>query len=340
MRYTKQMTDAYKNRILINADAHPNDLVQYCMKNLSLSKNTVIKYIDGLIKDGRLLRTSVGRFPSYSLPVDEKIFSFLRRETQSEEAVWQAIVSFVGEQPHEVAQILDYSFLEMCNNVLEHSEAESFTIKIEKTLTKICIVIDDDGVGIFAKIKNELHLASERQAIIELSKGKFTSSPQNHSGEGIFFSSKLCDEFYVFSDGLSYSPQEEIPPEFIPDDNARGTRVVFVVHFDTKKTAQKIFAEYAGANVDEPQFKTVIQMRFMAQEGMALTSRSQARRLLNRLEKFTCAVFDFKDVDFIGQAFADEIFRVYPTKNTRTELQYINAVTQIEKMIAHVRLQA
>jgi anti-anti-sigma regulatory factor len=51
-------------------------------------------------------------------------------------------------------------------------------------------------------------------------------------------------------------------------------------------------------------------------------------------------IFDFKDVDFIGQAFADEIFRVYPTKNTRTELQYINAVTQIEKMIAHVRLQA
>ncbi|MBQ7159909.1 MAG: STAS-like domain-containing protein [Treponema sp.] len=69
---------------------------------------------------------------------------------------------------------------------------------------------------------------------------------------------------------------------------------------------------------------------------MALTSRSQARRLLNRLEKFSCVIFDFNGVSFIGQAFADEIFRVYRNKNTRTALQYTNTNEQIENIIRHV----
>lgn len=337
MRYFEEMISAYKNRILINAEDHPNDLVQYCAANLSLSKNTVTKYINELIQSGQLLRTKTGRFPAYALPITEKTFSFQCADTKSEEDVWRTILPFVEKQPREVAQILDYSFLEICNNVLEHSEAKQFTVKVEKSFVKLRITIADDGIGIFTKIKNDLHLWDEAQAIIELSKGKFTSNPQSHSGEGIFFSSKLCDLFAIFSGNLSYSPQETIPADLVPPQPVQGTTVVFTIYFNTQKKAQEIFAEFAGSDVDEPQFKTIIQLRFMEQEGIALTSRSQARRLLNRLEKFTCAVFDFSGVHFIGQAFADEIFRVYPTKNPRTELQYINANADIENMIAHVR---
>ena len=337
MRYSEEMVAAYKHRILINADEHPHDLVQYCIENLSLSKNTVIKYIDELIKAEKLRRLAVGRFPSYSLPVTEQSYTFSCSELKSEESAWREILPFVQKQRPEISQILDYCFLELCNNVLEHSGASQFTVKVEKTLTKIRITIADNGIGIFNKIKNDLQLENDAQALIELAKGKFTSTPQNHSGEGIFFSSKLCDEFYLFSEKLAYSPQETIPPDIVPKAQVRGTTAVFTVYFSTQKTAESVFAEYAGSAAAEPQFKTVIQLRFMEQEGMTLTSRSQARRLLNRLEKFSCAVFDFKDVSFIGQAFADEIFRVYPTKNAHTALSYINANMQIENMIAHVR---
>lgn len=337
MRYTEEMITAFKQRILINADVHQNDLVQYCADNLSLSKNTVTKYIAELITEGKLLRTQTGRYTAYTLPAETKSFSFTCADTKSEEDAWRAVLPFVGKQQPEVMQILDYSFLEMCNNVLEHSGAEHFSVTVEKTLTKIRIIIADDGIGIFAKIKNDMQLWDENQAVIELSKGKFTSSPQNHSGEGIFFSSKLCDQFAIFSGTLSYSPQETIPKDSIPLQPVQGTTVVLTVLCNTQKKAQSIFSEFAGTDSSEPQFKTIVQVRFMEQEGISLTSRSQARRLLNRLEKFTCAVFDFSGVSFIGQAFADEIFRVYPTKNTHTKLEYINANESIEAMIVHVK---
>jgi hypothetical protein len=44
----------------------------------------------------------------------------------------------------------------------------------------------DHGVGIFEKIMKHFNLADAREALLELSKGKLTSDPRNHSGEGIF----------------------------------------------------------------------------------------------------------------------------------------------------------
>ena len=48
-----------------------------------------------------------------------------------------------------------------------------------------------------------------------------------------------------------------------------------------------------------------------------LISRSQAKRLLARIDKFKVVLFEFDKVDTIGQAFADEVFRVF-TNGTLT----------------------
>ena len=40
-------------------------------------------------------------------------------------------------------------------------------------------------------------------------------------------------------------------------------------------------------------------------------SRSSARRVLARIERFDEAELDFADVRIVGQAFADEIYRVF-----------------------------
>ena len=344
MKYSKELVNALKQRILVNADSHPNDLVQYSMENLSLSKNTVLKYIDELLQEQKLIRTSVGRYPSYALPKETKIFSFSLAKNNapdnimlSEDSIASEVFPFIGNVPFEISQILDYAFMEITNNAIEHSEATKINIKISKSITKLKICIADNGIGIFKKIKNDLHLLNEKQSIIELSKGKFTSNPEHHSGEGIFFSSKLCDEFYILSDGLIFSPQEDIPEKIHLENINEGTKVIFIINFNTKKVAKEIFDEFAGTDFDNPTFKTIIQLRYMQMEGMSLTSRSQARRLLTRFEKFTTVVLDFSDVPFIGQGFADEIFRVYSEKNPATKIEFINASDQVQAMIAHVK---
>jgi hypothetical protein len=42
-----------------------------------------------------------------------------------------------------------------------------------------------------------------------------------------------------------------------------------------------------------------------------LLARAEAKRLLQRVERFRRVVLDFSGVALIGQSFADEVFRVF-----------------------------
>jgi len=64
-----------------------------------------------------------------------------------------------------------------------------------------------------------------------------------------------------------------------------------------------------------------------------LVSRSQTRRILSGLELFKEVILDFKGVDYIGQAFADEIFRVFTNLNPGTTMLAQNANSEVQSMI-------
>ena len=83
----------------------------------------------------------------------------------------------------------------MLNNAIDHSSGTNVVIDIKRTTTSTEMTILDDGYGIFRKIKDSLGLEDERHAVFELSKGKLTTDPDNHTGEGIFFTSRMFDEF-------------------------------------------------------------------------------------------------------------------------------------------------
>ena len=51
-----------------------------------------------------------------------------------------------------------------------------------------------------------------------------------------------------------------------------------------------------------------------------LMSRSQAKRLVNGLERFSEVVLDFGGVDLVGQGFADEVFRVWAKQHAEVAL--------------------
>src|SRR5271156_6270298 len=64
-----------------------------------------------------------------------------------------------------------------------------------------------------------------------------------------------------------------------------------------------------------------------------LVSRSQARRVLARFDRFREVLLDFSGVEFIGQAFADEIFRVFATAHPEIKLIAIQANEPVDRMI-------
>ena len=70
--------------------------------------------------------------------------------------------------------------------------------------------------------------------------------------------------------------------------------------------------------------------------GEHLVSRSIARRILSNIEKFKVIFLDFNGVKIIGQAFADEIFRVFKKKHKEITILPINMNEEVKFMIKRV----
>ena len=97
----------------------------------------------------------------------------------------------------------------------------------------------------------------------------------------------------------------------------------------------KVFKQFTTGD-DFGFTKTVVPVRLAQYGDDNLVSRSQAKRLIVRFEKFRTVVLDFKSVAMIGQAFADEVFRVFPLAHPEVELMSLNANKEVSQMIAHV----
>lgn len=90
------------------------------------------------------------------------------------------------------------------------------------------------------------------------------------------------------------------------------------------------------ANIDGGFAKTHIPIKNIYEDYPV--SRSQAKRLCNRFEKFEEVELDFKEVEEIGQGFAHEIFVVFQNANPKVRLIPINMNLQVERMVNHVIL--
>src|SRR5262249_42845785 len=146
-----------------------------------------------------------------------------------EGVIWSRdIRPLLGAMPDNVVTIWQHSVTEMLNNVIDHSAGHAVSIRLTKTAATTCVVIDDDGEGIFQKIQGALGLEDERHAVIELTKGKLTTDPARHSGEGIFFTSRMVDEFALLSGHVYLSHLQGEDGDWIlqQKDLVPGTMVV------------------------------------------------------------------------------------------------------------------
>jgi len=74
---------------------------------------------------------------------------------------------------------------------------------------------------------------------------------------------------------------------------------------NSKKNLSTIFNQFAPEEYEYSFQRTKVHVKLYLP---SFVSRSEARRLLTGLEKFSEIILDFKDVTKIGQGFADEIF--------------------------------
>lgn len=320
-----------------NIDVHPADIVKLTSEKFDCSRQAVHKHLKRLIGEGAVLVSGKTRSKRYSLaPLVEWTSQYDVTRGLAEDLIWRRDVApLLGKLPDNVLNIWHYGFTEMFNNVVDHSGASHVVVSVRKTAASTRIEIYDDGVGIFKKIQAALDLVDERHSVLELAKGKFTTDPENHSGEGIFFSSRMFDEFDILSGEVFFSHEFDKKEDWILQGAKPrgGTQVTMMLHNHTARTTRKIFDKFSSGE-DYGFNTTVVPVKLMRYGDDNLISRSQAKRLLTRIDRFKVVMLDFVGVASIGQAFADEVFRVFRQKHPEVELVPIHASSEVKRMIS------
>ncbi|TKG22580.1 STAS-like domain-containing protein [Vibrio lentus] len=337
----KTRGELIRKQILRDVRHHSNDLSKHIASLFSISIQAASNHIRKLEKEDCLSSTGTGRGKAYFLGDRRNHHQkFELNENFTEDRVWRDHFSFVFDDlPENINDICYYGFTEMVNNVIDHSESKTVSINVFRDKARIAIVIIDQGEGIFSRIKRLCNLADERQSILELSKGKLTTDPDNHSGEGIFFTSRMFDRFDIDSKGLNFCHEDKKKLDIFLDSTImhaedQGTMVYMSIDRNSERDIQKVFDKFTSGADDDFQFnKTIIPLKLATYDNEKLISRSQAKRVLVRIERFTNVVFDFEDVPAVGQAFADEIFRVYARKNPNINLIPVNMNQNVENMV-------
>jgi anti-sigma regulatory factor (Ser/Thr protein kinase) len=330
--------------ILSNVDAHPSDIAATTAKHFNITRQAVNRHIQALVKQGSIDSSGSIRNKTYSLRVFGtwgKTYNQLK--DLKEDAIWDSdIKHHFANLPDNVINMWKYGFSEMMNNVIDHSEGTQVKVNIQKTANDIKMIIQDNGIGIFKKIQDALGLELKHYAIIELAKGKLTTAPERHSGEGIFFTSRMFDRFIILSDSIIFSHEIGDNHDLLVEGvyNGRGTIVIMQLDCNTSRTDKEVFDQFAAADDNDYSFsKTVIPVHLAQYGDEKLVSRSQAKRILARIDKFKVVIFDFNGVKAIGQAFADEIFRVFKKEHPEQDIYYNNTSREVHQMIRRAESQ-
>lgn len=317
-------------------------------KKLGVSRIYVHRILQGLRQEGLVILVGKTRQATYVLTSDTKTvqkaraainhISFrLQNQELAEDLVFARIERETGiflDVPEEVRKIVQYGFTEMLNNAIDHSRSTQIVVDCKRTETAITFSVRDFGIGIFTNVRETKKLPGTLEAIQELLKGKITTMPEKHSGQGVFFTSKAADTFTIDSGDKKLTFNNLLSDIFISDRTPlKGTLIFFAIHIRSKRRLADVFNAFTADIDGDSEFsKTRVSIKLF-QFGKDLLSRSEAKRVVLNLEHFREVELDFKDVTTVGQAFGDEIFRVWHNAHPTIRLISINANDNIKLMI-------
>ena len=193
--------------ILKHTMKHQGDIVSFAVENLQVARTTVLRHLKHLIKANKILKTGRTKNIRYALPNNNKITATFKLQDSLDEfnIVKNYFNKILSPLKTNVYDICEYGLTEMINNAIEHSYGNNLTIETLHQNNEISFTITDDGIGAFKRVADLLKASDNREAVLQLTKGKFTSDPYNHTGEGIFFTSRIFDEFKLISNNLCKS---------------------------------------------------------------------------------------------------------------------------------------
>lgn len=302
-----------------------------------ITRQAMGRHLRTLLNEGLLNATGQTKARRYELAVlksFDRIYP-VNAEFQ-EDIIWSEDLRplVVDRLAQNVLEICAYGVTEILNNARDHSGSGSVLVELKLTVAELKVIVHDFGIGIFRKIKEAAGLEDERHAILELVKGRFTTDPERHTGEGIFFTSRAFDSIAILAGSLNLMHNREGADWLIDDVKPiTGTFVSLSIHPASTHTIKEVFDRYATEQDDYAFQRTHLLVALAQTDGGALISRSQAKRVMARCDRFREVMLDFRRVERIGPSFADEIFRVWRRAHPGVAIMPIGMSEEVERMV-------
>lgn len=340
----RQRTLQIRQFIIDHVQAHPTDIANVTAKRFKMTPQSARNHIQSLVSENVLKPEGKTRSRRYSLITLASLEKRYETADLSEDIPWSHDFKPLIENARQnVVDIVGIAFTEMLNNAIDHSESPTVVVSLTYTAATITVLIIDQGVGVFKKVKEAKNLIDERHAILELEKGRLTTSPDRHSGFGIFFTSRMVDIFSMASGDLFFTHFQPDSDWLIEVDRrqVQGTTVEFTIATNQERTAKQVYDQFCpvGGDGESGFSRTHVPLSLARYGSEQLVSRSQAKRVLARFNEFEEVLLDFKGVEMIGQGFADEIFRVFANNNPKIKIHAINTNSSVASLIRMVMKQ-
>lgn len=338
MKFTEEKKRSIKAYIVEKIANNTPNVSKHVAETFNISRNTVNAYMLELQDSGIIRKVQKNQYELSAVTYKYRLQRSkgeLNGEQNADEFIYEKCFrQHLKGCSQNAIGIWDYAMKEMLNNVIDHANANNMNLIIKKDFLRMSVIIADDGVGIFEKIKDYFQLESLDAARCELFKGKLTTNKQKHSGEGIFFTSRMMDDFLILSSGKVFSTNK-----YNSDANldvrvsvSKGTCVYMTLANNTRRSTRDVFDKYS--NVECGFDKTMIPLKNIFDD--APVSRSQAKRVCYRLDQFAEITLDFAGLDWMGQAFAHELFIIYQREHPNTVIKPINMSEGVKRMYLHV----
>ena len=320
--------DRYILRLIQNDQ---EGLAKKASEAYGISENTVYRHLREMVANGWVVKNEAGH---YSLKYEETTYKLSVNDYPHEDVAYKNFVfPFVNACKENVQKIWEYGFCEMFNNVIDHSAASETTITVKVSCYDTVVILTDNGVGAFEKIRHHFGYEDYDDAIRSLFAGKLTTDSGSHSGEGIFFTSQAFDMFALTANGRFFSRTDYDPNGTNGVGlQADGTTVLMRLSNESNLLLKDVFDKYA--DVDGGFTRTMIPVARLYESYPV--SRSQARRLCGRFDNFSEVVLDFDGVSELGQGFAHELFSVYHEAHPNISLLPTNCADPVSRMLRHV----
>ncbi|MCX7114598.1 MAG: DUF4325 domain-containing protein [Gammaproteobacteria bacterium] len=328
--------ETMRRYIVENITLHPVDIVAITVQKFNVTRTTVHRHLNHLLKQGKIIKSGTTRNIKYALKTSlDRRLSYVIQGNLSEFDVLQHDFRDIFKRFSEnIDDVCVYGFTEIVNNAIEHSKGTEINVSTWYINEQLFISIQDNGIGVFKSIHDYFKLSDPRESVFQLTKGKMTTDPTNHTGEGIFFTSRAFDHFEIYANNLHYfrnNIEQDWALETI-DTHKIGSTICMSIKNNALINLVELFKQYQDPeSLAFNRTDIIVELSRFGNE--PFISRSQAKRVILGLDNFQQITLDFSGVRLVGQGFVDEVFRVFKLSHPTITINYIHANNDVTFMI-------